>query len=358
MEMLSTGSTLLNLAVSGNPFGGLLPGHYYYLVGDSESGKTFLSMTCAAEAAINPTFKQYRVIYDNIEDGMLMDLDTLFSEEVADRIEPPATHKGEPVFSDTVESLYYHIDDAVKGGRPFIYILDSMDALDSEAAEKKFDKQKAAYRRREARRRGDEVEGKADEEQVAGSYGTDKAKKNSEYVRKAIRGLRQTNSILLIISQTRDNIGGYGRTRAGGRALRFYATWEVWSSVAEEIHRTVNNKRRKIGVRVELQVRKNRLNGKKHTVQVDIYPTVGIDDIGSCVDYLVSEGWWGTVKQKIKAPELDIVATRDKLIRLVERRGLEHRLRELCGTCWDEIEQACSVTRKNRYAGTQEGEPQ
>ena len=25
---------------------------------------------------------------------------------------------------------------------------------------------------------------------------------------------------------------------------------------------------------------------------MDIYPSYGIDDIGSCIDYLVKEAWW------------------------------------------------------------------
>ena len=71
-DLLSTGSTLLNLACSENPFGGFLKGKYYLLVGDSDSGKTFLSMSCFAEAMIQKPFKNYRLIYDYVEDGMLM----------------------------------------------------------------------------------------------------------------------------------------------------------------------------------------------------------------------------------------------------------------------------------------------
>jgi len=64
LSFLSTGSTLLNLACTGKPYYGFAKGHYYFIVGDSVSGKTFLSLTCLAEASINPNFDNYRFIYD------------------------------------------------------------------------------------------------------------------------------------------------------------------------------------------------------------------------------------------------------------------------------------------------------
>jgi len=350
-DLLSTGSTLLNLACTGDPSGGFLCGKYYFLVGDSASGKTFLSMTCFAEATINPRFKQHRLIYDNIEDGMLMDLDTLFNEEVADRVEPPSRNGDTPVYSDTIESFYYHLDDAIDDGRPFIYVLDSMDALDSEAADKKFGLNKKAFRKKQARQRGEASEGEK-EEKVAGSYGDGKAKKNSEGMRKAMKGLRKTGSILIVLSQTRDDIGAQyagTKTRAGGRALRFYATTEIWSSVAMQLKKNVNDIERKVGVRVKLAVRKNRITGKLADVETDIYPSFGIDDLGTCVDYLVEEGWWPQPKQTINAKELGIEATRDKLIRVIEKRGAEKQVQAICGACWKAVDDACALKRKNRY---------
>lgn len=354
---LSTGSTLLNLALTGDPFKGFVAGKYFFIVGDSASGKTFLSMTCLAEATIDPNFSEYDFIYDNIEDGMLMDLDTLFNDTVADRIRPPAMKGGEPAFSDSVESFYYNLDDAIGRGKPFIYILDSMDALDTDAADKKFQQHKKAYRKK--RGDGDEPAG-GDDDKLAGSYGDGKAKKNSEFLRKAMKGLKATGSILIILSQTRDNIGSMfgGKTRAGGHALRFYATTEFWSSIIKPIKKTVHDIERKVGNRIKLAFRKNRFTGQLHEVEIDIYPSFGIDDVGSCVDYLVGEGYWSADKQTITATGLDtgldVVATRDKLIRTIERKGLERRLRELCGTCWAEVEAACSLKRKNRYAPGEE----
>src|SRR6185436_11241651 len=84
---LSTGSTLLNLAISDRARGGFCTGKFFYLVGDSASGKTFLSMTCFVEATKNPAFKDHRLILNNAEDGALMDVRKFFGADVKRRLE-------------------------------------------------------------------------------------------------------------------------------------------------------------------------------------------------------------------------------------------------------------------------------
>lgn len=342
-NLLSTGSTLLNLACSDNHHGGFLKGKYYFLVGDSASGKTFLSMTCFAEAVYHRRFKNYRLIYDNVEDGCLIDLASLFSEKVADKVEPPSVdEEGAPKYSSTIEEFYYHLDDANKKGTPFIYVLDSMDALSSGAEINKFEEHKKAFQ-----------EGK----DSAGSYGDGKAKKNSEGLRKALAGIRSNGSILIILCQTRDNITGIGyekKTRSGGRALKFYATMEIWSSIVGSIRKNVNGKDRQVGVKVRLQIKKNRITGKLQEATVPIYPSYGIDDLGSCVDYLLEEGYWETRKNTIVAKGLNLEGTREKLIAKIEENKLEDEVRSLVGKCWKEVDQACSLKRKKRYTDEEE----
>lgn len=336
-DLLSTGSTLLDLSLSGRYQGGFSKGRYFFIVGDSSSGKTFLSLTCLAEASKNPQFDDYRFIFDNAEDGALMDMERYFGKRVAKRLEPPRKEDGVPVFSSTVEEFYYNIDDAFKAGKPFIYVLDSMDALDTEEDEAKFEQSKKASRK-----------GTND---AAGSYGVSKAKLNSTRLRRVLSQLRKSKSILIIISQTRDNIG-FGwekRTRAGGRALKFYATVEIWSSVTEKISKTVNGKKRQIGITCRIQTKKNRLTGKEWTVEMPIFHSFGIDDVGSCVDFLVEEKHWPCSKGIIKADEFNFRGTRDKLIRFIEQEEAELDLRMITGEVWNEIEEACQLKRKRRY---------
>ena len=85
-------------------------------------------------------------------------------------------------------------------------------------------------------------------------------------------------------------------------------------------------------------------------MEIDIFPSFGIDDLGTCVDYLVEEGFWPCTKLTIDAKGLNISGTREKIIRAIEKKGMAGKLRELCGQCWNEVESACDLQRKNRYA--------
>ncbi len=340
VDRLSTGSTLLNLAFADRALGGLVKGKYYFFVGDSNTGKTWLTLTCFAEAMRSPAFKHYRIIHDNPEDGALMDLERFFGKTVARRVEPPAGTRKDPVFSWTVEDLYFHIDDAVKVGTPFIYVIDSMDALNSDADEEKFDE------RRQAALKGKEV---------TGTYGVAKAKANSGGLPRVVKGLKQTGSILIVISQSRDNLTGgpfAGKTRAGGRALRFYATVEVWTSLVKTLTKTVKGKDRQIGIRVKLEVKKNRITGKLRKVEVPLYWSTGIDDVGGCIEFMVEEKGWAKAKGVIRASadlgdgaDLEF----DELVAHVEANNLEPKLRAAVARLWQEIEIKSAVPRKRRY---------
>lgn len=336
---LSTGCTLLNLALSGHTRFGFLPGKYYLLVGDSNSGKTFVSMSCFAEAVKNPAFANHRLVYDNIEDGMLMDVEHLFGKGVVERLCPPKGTVDDPQFSENIEDFYYNLDDLAKKKKPFIYVLDSMDSLTSHDEAKKFDEQKKAHQA-----------GK----DAAGSYGDGKAKKNSANLRKILTNLRDTGSILIIISQTRDNITGYGepKTRSGGRALSFYATVVFWTTLIGYIKRTVRGKERKIGTYVAIQTKRNRITGKLGEIITAIYPSYGIDDIGSCVDYLVSEKWWAKKKEggQITAPGIsDTPIGREKLIRMCQEKAQHHTLMREVRKCWNTVDEESSLKRVPRY---------
>lgn len=336
-DYLSTGSTLLDLACSGSARGGFVKGQYFFLVGDSASGKTFLSLTCLAEAAVNPHFKDYRFIYDNAEGGALMEIERFFGKGVSERIEPPQVDEnGAPASSSTIEEFYFNVDDAINQEKPFIYILDSMDSLSSDAEIEKFQETKDAFKK-----------GK----QVAGSYGDGKAKKNSANLRRLLSPLRKSKSILIVICQTRDNIGiGFEKkTRSGGHALRFYACLEVWSSIKEKIKKNVKGKPRQLGILCKLQIKKNRLTGRERVVTVPIYHSFGIDDIGSCIDFLLDEKHWDKQAASINAPEFDFKGTRESLIKHIEEKGYEKDLKLIVEEVWNEIEEACKVTRKKRY---------
>lgn len=340
--LLKTGSTVLDLALSGSRAGGFMKGKYFWMVGDSSSGKTFLMLTCLAEAAINPEFDDYRFIYDNREDGALMDMERYYGKGMADRLEPPS-NKEDP-YSANVEDFYYNLDDALdeaEGGRPFIYLLDSMDSLDTKYAEAKFQEAKK------------EARGGA---KAKGDYGDGKAKINSTRLRKVVSRLSSSNSILIILSQTRDNIDGgmfdEQQTSAGGRALKFYSTVQLWSSVGSKIKKQVNGREVVVGVNCRVKTKKNRITGRERTVEFPIYYETGIDDIGGMVDYLVTWKFWPKNKTGIidATSDFDGVKKRkEDLVVWLDEEGLRNDLEEIVEDAHTEVERKATVKRTSKY---------
>lgn len=338
---LSTGLTLLNLAVSGNPNYGLLPGHYYRYVGDSSAGKTWFCMVLLAEASINPMFDEYDLIYDDIEGGALMDVEKYYGSRLASRLVPPQGTKKNPEYSGTVEQLYDILDELSDTGRKFIYIVDSMDSLTAEDDEKKLKKLASARKR------------KGTAENEAGTYGTAKAKLNSTRMRRLMRKLKASGSILVIISQTRDALGMFGfgekKTVGGGHSLKFYATIEFWLKIREKLKKSVRGKNRQIGIRTQIQVKKNRVSGKDRTIFAPIYYSSGLDDVGSCVTWLIEEGHWTGTKSNVNAPEFDYKGSIEGLITQIQEEK-ERRLIKIVRQVWNETESLLTVERKNKYA--------
>jgi len=345
-NLLSTGYTPLNLALSDRTKGGYPKGKYVLLVGDSESAKTWLGVSALAEATINEEFNDYDLIYDAPEEGADMDKAFFFGKKAERRIRPPRGTTNNPEFSETVEDFYDNLDMFFNKGKPFVYVLDSETALGSRQEQKKQAKMRQARRQNE---------------QSSGDYQLSKPKYHSSHLREARLKLGKTGSILIIISQTRRRIGigaQYDpKTRAGGDALKFYAHLELWTSVKQNFTKKVHNTPRQQGILVQVKVKKNRVTGKKWTVDMPIFWETGIDEVGGCIDFLVSEEYWKASKQYAKLKTGIIQAkdfspksvNKDKLVRLIEQNSLEHKLRFLVSRRWREIEAACRVERKNRY---------
>jgi hypothetical protein len=347
-RFLSTGSTCLNLACTGHPDKGFVKGKFYWFVGDSDSGKTFLTLTCLAEASINPSFDDYRFVYDAPEGGALMDIERFFGPKVAQRLEAPRyDEEGNREDSETIQEFYFNLDDSLKKSKPFIYVLDSLDGLTSREEINQFDKVKAAMRK-----------GK---KEVTGSFGGEIAKWNSRNLRKLMGPLKRSGSILIVVSQTRDSYSLFeSSTVAGGRALKFFATLQLWSTQVGKIKREVNGKERELGTYCKVRVKKNRVVGRDRSVVVPVYHSAGVDDVGGMVDYLVAEKVWKKEKetQSENASGGKIVVTglgperimrREEIVRMVEEENMEDDLKALVVDAWNAVEEACKIHRKSRY---------
>lgn len=305
------------------------------IIGDSSSGKTFLALSILAEMTImNDCFDDYRYIFDDVENANAFNMEKLFGKNCSSKIEPPTVDEnGEGIPSDTIEDFHINISNALRKEKPFIYILDSFDALDSDQDREKIEKM------RKAKEKGTKE---------AGSYGMSKAKKSSEILRNITGQLKRTKSNLIVISQTRDNINPLSfekKTRSGGRALKFYASHEIWLANAGKLVR----KEKIIGNQVKIKVTKNKLTGKQRHVSFPIYNDYGIDDISSCVEWMVMESHWKKKKLTIDAKEFRINGTIGTIIREIENKGTEHKLKKIVGRKWLEVEETLKLNRKPKY---------
>lgn len=255
LKFVRSGSSLLDCALGG----GWTLGRMANIVGDKSTGKTLLAIEASANFA--RAYPQGQLFFRERESA--------FDKNYAEAMGMPLRRVdfGKQRF-DTVEGfeqdLHACIQKCKEKRQPGIYILDSMDALSDEAELKK----------------------KAGE----GSYGTAKAKANSELFRKLVRPMEDAQLLLIIISQIRDKINAmFGKkwTRAGGHALDFYATHVVELAHLGYIKKTRNKVERAIGVDIKANVSKNKVGLTNRQARFDIKFGYGIDDLTSCMDWLI-----------------------------------------------------------------------
>lgn len=331
--LVPSGSVLLNLACSNHYRGAWELGRMVNLIGDSNTGKTYQAMEMLAQVCHDHNFDEYELIYDDAEHAMSMDISGLFGKRLEKRLKAPRyDEQDEPVPSHTVEDFHCNVLDALERG-PCIYVLDSLDSLTSEQDEDKIDEM------REAREKGKEV---------AGSYRMAKPKKMSELLQDICAKLDGSKSFLLIISQTRDNIqpGSFEKkTRSGGRALKFYASHEIWLAVTGRI----KARERIVGSHLQAKVTKNKLTGTYRSVAYDLRHGYGCDDIGACIDFLADEK---VIKGGGKGSKMvwrEYEAARTKLIQLIEDDNREQVLFRDAQNTWQDIEESLRPNRKSKY---------
>ena len=334
---VSTGSTLLNLACTGRPDVGMLARRYYLWVGDPGSGKTFITLTTLAEAADNPLFDKYRLVFHNAEEGAQMDFERFFGKKMANRLVPPVGSWDKPIHPTCLEDFYDCLSDNLSAG-PCIYLLDSMDVLVPRAWLKKIAKD------RRATEKGKEA---------GGSYGTEKARINSDRLRQMPSLLKAHDSIVIVISQSRENIGFDAmfnpKTRGGGKAMTFYSSLELWTRVQGHYKKKVGEYQLEQGVKCGVRVKRNRITGRDRSVEVPVFHSYGIDDLGGMVDWLVDVDHWKKSVGRIEAMEFGMDKSKEELIRFIEEGKKQKALRLVVADKWQEIEESVELKRERRY---------
>lgn len=338
-DFVSSGITLIDLACYGRIGCAFAKGHIYRLAGRASGGKTMIAKTIFAEATKNPEFDDYQLIYDDIEEGALMDDARFFGKAMAQRTRPPAYTKGKkPLHSHYIGDFYCRVNKFLDEGKKFIWIADSLDALVPDKESKMTD---------------------------------NKAKAHSQEMRRLMGPIARSGSILIVVSQARVNMGSTwldDDITAGGRALEHYPSLEIWLRKTKTLKENYRGLKFSTGSIIRAQIKKNRISGKDRTVFFPFSPTYGIDDIGANINYLQFVKHWKGPKKNgeeddddsddedksdsnkaIIAPEFEFEGKKRELLQKIEGDDLQRELQVLVGRVWNEIEKAISIERKPRY---------
>lgn len=314
--LVSSGCSLLNLALTNTVDVGYRTGRIVNIVGDKSTGKTLLAIEVMSYA-YHMLRKKYdmKLIYDEGE--------AAFDKEYASKLGLPID-KIDFRESETVEEWYVSLEKEVesKEKKDFtIYVLDSLDALVSEEEmEQDFNKS---------------------------GFGMSKQKQMSKLFRRLVRKLRSNNILLIIISQLRDKIGvtfGETKTRAGGRALDFYASQIIWLYEIKKVKKG----NLVVGLDIKAKIKKNKLWKPFREVYFSILFEYGIDDVGSNIDFL-KENKKCITEGGSRFSYEDVNYTREDFIWFIGENNKEQEIKALVKMTWDEIEEECKIVRKPKY---------
>jgi RecA/RadA recombinase len=312
--VISTGSTLLDLAISGGRIhgGGLPLGILVEIFGPSGSGKTVLLSEIAGnvqrgngnvifhdpEARLNPQFaKLFGLKFDDMTYGM-PDLVTQVFKGV--REWEPETKKGvNGIFADSLAALSTDLE------------------MDSKEGDK---------------------------------MGMRRAKEFSEELRKTCRILKQKNYLMVCSNQVRVNMdaGPYGQKyiSPGGEAVGFYSSLRLRATKPEKLQSKVRvagkEVRRPIGVRVEYEVFKSSVWKPYRTAPVTILFDYGLDDIRENLQFI--KDYTKNTVYTVGGRKLDVSLERS--IAIIEEDGFESDLKEEVITLWESIEGLFDTDRK------------
>jgi RecA/RadA recombinase len=354
-RLIPSGSTLINCGCSDNPFGAYVLGTINTIPGKSQGGKSALMLTMLACCANDERFDDHLLIYDDGEQTNDFDIPYLFPPlaKIRDglpRLLAPAYTKKDkiPVHSNTIQDFKTNILKLLAGNKPFIYVQDSLDSLSSdEEMERSF---------KEALESAIKLKSPETIEAVKVGYKTEKARHVSTLLRTINSAIKSKNSTLFIVQQTKQVMGAKPGQRkwytVNGEAPYFYSYHRLYFKQVKSLTNEYRNIKNKIGGVKSVEIIKNKLNGKIRSdgIQFDYWDDYGLDDVGSCIDFLKKTKEW-------KSDSAGIIATginetkmpRIDLINYIEKNNLERQLQEIVGYVWSDIEEYIRLGRRKAF---------
>jgi len=313
-QVISTGSTLLDLAISGGRIrgGGLLGGIMVEIFGPSGSGKTV--MLC--EIAGNIQRLGGGILFHDPEARLNTTFARLFDLQI-DEMDYTTPDTIPEVFS-SIRNWQPNDPTKING-----IMADSLAALSTNL---EMDNQE-----------GDKM-------------GMRRAKEFSEELRKTARILKQKNYLLVASNQVRinANAGMFGQkyVSPGGEAIGFYSSVRLKVNLLEKIKKVVTIKgkqiKKVIGVTSRIQVFKNSVWAPYREADLTILFDYGIDDIRENLKFI--KQYNGSSVYTFNGENLD--RSLEKSIQIIEENGWEKDLREQVIDLWELIEKKFASGRK------------
>lgn len=315
--MVSTGSTLLDLSISGGRVqgGGLPGGILVEIFGPSSTGKTvFLSEIAGAIQR-----QDGEVMFHDPEARLDKQFARMFDLDTA------AMEYSTP---DTVTEVFK----AVRKWQPKDIkkingvMADSLAALSTDLEMGKEEGDKMGMRR---------------------------AKELSEECRKTTRILAKQNYLMVVSNQLRVNASGMGEKykTPGGEAVGFYASVRLQikkplkdAKITKKVMVKGKEVIRVVGINVDVHVYKNSVWSPYRTAPVTILFDYGIDDVRQNLQFL--KKYTGATSYVLGGKKLAVAM--DKAIERIERNGYEDRLRKEVIKLWMEIDAKFASNRKRK----------
>ena len=247
-DFISTGSTMLDLAISNKPNGGIAVGRITELNGLESSGKSLLGAHILAETQQKGGVAVY------------IDTETAVSTEFLSAIGVD-TDSMLYLHLETVEDIFQAIEEIVAKvresdkNRLVTILVDSLAAASTNV----------------------EMEADFDKD----GWATSKAIIISKAMRKITQMIGRQQIALVFTNQLRQKLGvmfGDPWTTSGGKALPFHSSTRIRLKNTGQIKDKKNNT---IGMKMRAQVIKNRLGPPMRHADFELYFETGIDDDGS-----------------------------------------------------------------------------